>query len=125
MKKIVAMILSCLLAICCLVGCDILTQNKDDEPISLTMDNYDYYLTINTVCTSSGSAAGGTVHYATYQKTFMGALNGVYKDCVITYQVADNNKEVSLNVAGYAQISYSLVNSETFSIVDVRGEIYI
>lgn len=118
-------------------GCDLggdKTAGGDDEPqsIELTMDNYDYYLSIDTVCTSSDVFGGGHFHISSYKVTITGTISGIYENCSLFYQQdgGEIEHEVKLNAAGYATFSYSITsgfaeNSGSISYVRVQGKILI
>lgn len=118
-------------------GCDLggdKTAGGDNEPqsIELTMDNYDYYLSIDTVCTSSNVFGGGYFHISSYKVTITGAISGIYENCSLFYQQngEEIEHEVKLNAAGYATFSYSITSGlgddrGSLSYVRAQGEILI
>jgi hypothetical protein len=74
-------------------------NENDDSRIELTMDNYEYYLTIDSWSESTGMISIPTLYY----KSFDGAKsNYLYLDVVITY--GDENKTLKLNMGGYGLI---------------------
>lgn len=122
----VMFILSCF----SLVACN--NENTDnsemeDSFIELTIDNYDYYLSISKVLTHSGSYLGGSLHIASYQATVTGAISGIYDGCIIYYKLGQDGSEqtVTLNAAGFAQFTYSVVNGENIIYTNVVGRIYL
>ncbi len=118
-------------------GCDLgegETPEGNDEPrsIELTMDNYDYYLSIDTVCTSSTVLGGGRMQIWSYKVTIMGAISGIYENCSLFYRQngEEIEHEVKLNAAGYATFSYSITSGMAhdtglLSYVRVQGKILI
>ncbi len=118
MKRILAAILIFVLLLLCACGEtneDVESQEKD-EYIELTMENYEYYLTIQEVLTDKTFLAGSTHYY--YTATIYGAVNGLYKDCVIVF----NGRILNLNAAGFAEFSY--VDTKP-KVTSVSGRIYI
>lgn len=119
------------------MGCDLggdKTAGGDDEPqsIELTMDNYDYYLSIDTVCTSSTVLGGGRMHILLYKVTITGAISGIYENCSLFYQQngEEIEHEVKLNAAGYATFGYTVTlglayDKGDISYVRVQGKILI
>ena len=109
----------------CFVGCNF--SQEESTEISLTTDNYTYYLNLDNVCTDSGSAAGGTFHWSSHKLTITGAIDGLYVDCVLYYKTTDEGteKEIKLNASGFATLNYILSNSLKFTIVRAEGSIYI
>ncbi len=110
------------------------TPEGDDEPqsIELTIDNYEYYLSIDTVCTSSNVYGGGYFHISSYKVTIMGAISGIYENCSLFYQQngEEIEHEVKLNAAGYATFSYSITSGlgddrGSISYVRVQGKILV
>ena len=135
-KRLAQMLLAALTALLLafgLTGCDLggnKTVGGDDEPqsIELTMDNYDYYLSIDTVLTSSTVLGGGQFHISSYKVTITGAISGIYKNCSLFYQQdgGESEYEVKLNAAGYATFSYNITsgmyhNTGSISYVRIQG----
>jgi hypothetical protein len=130
MKKNLARFLACILFLVCfsLVACD--NENRDSAEnsyIELTVDNYDYYLSISKVLTDSGSYAGGSFRYASYQATISGAINGIYDGCIVYYKLGQDGdlQTVTLNAAGFAQFNYTVVNGENIIYTKAEGKIYL
>lgn len=130
MKKILTRLLASILILVCfsLVACN--NENSDNTEnsfIELTIDNYNYYLTISEVLTGSGNVAGGSYRYASYQATISGAINGIYDGCIIYYKLGQdgNQQKVTLNAAGFAQFNYSVVNGANIIYTKVEGRIYL
>lgn len=125
MKKFAIVILSVVLSLFCFVGCNF--GQEDETEISLTTDNYKYYLNLDSVCTGSGSAAGGSFRWSSHKLTITGAIDGLYVDCVLYYKTTDEGKEqpIELNASGFATLNYSVSNSLKFIIVRAEGSIYI
>lgn len=107
------------------------TDEKESETIEnsieLTMENFEYYLSIDEVVISSGSAAGGTIRYATYKVTVSGAINGLFQGCSLYYRIGDGNEcEVKLNAAGFATFNYVASNQTgQFAFTRATGKIII
>ncbi len=118
MKRILAAILIFVLLLLCACGetNEEVEPQEKDEYIELTMENYEYYLTIQSVKTVEKFIAGELRHY--YDVTIYGAVDGVYKDCVIVF----NGRILNLNAAGFAEFSY--VNTKP-KFTSVSGRIYI
>ena len=129
MKKLVIGILSVILSLFCFIGCNF--AQEETTEISLTTDNYTYYLNLDKVCTGSGSAAGGSFRWASYKLTITGAIDGIYEDCVLYYKTTDEGKEqpIELNASGFATLNYSVpfsaYNSLKFMIVRAEGSILL
>ena len=133
-KKFTVLIAVCLFLICgCfLVGCN--NDQKDnnqkdkDEYVELTDQNYTYYLSIDNVCTNYATAANGSFRIWSYEYTTSGAVNGLYVDCIIYYQLGDGEeKELPLNAAGYAKLKYQISTNSPgpFKVTKVEGKIYL
>ncbi len=91
--------------------------------IALTLDNYSYYLTITSQRTGGGSAAGGTLHYSSYDVYINGAISGIYNNCSLTLK---SGKVIKLNASGSAQTTKNIVNGEdNFIVVSVEGTIIL
>ena len=100
------------------------TENSNWNVIDLTIDNYDYYLSIDMTTTSSGTVAGGTIHYYSQQVTINGAVYGLYQDCSLFYKVGDKEeKQVKLNAAGFAKFNYTSANGKYLHFVRAEGKI--
>ena len=107
---------------------EIMPETDTSNIISLDLSNYEYYLTIHDVVTSSVSAAGGSVFAVTHEVTISGAVYGLYRNCALYYKVGDGyEREVKLNAAGYAQFTYtnsrrSYSNENNWGLTYVRCE---
>ncbi|MCM1534122.1 MAG: hypothetical protein NC099_05670 [Corallococcus sp.] len=100
--------------------------NNKDQIIELTMDNYEYYLSIDKVLNNHGNAANGSIHYWNYNCTIYGAVSGLYKDCSITYMLGETEHEVKLNAAGFASFSYTESTKRgAFKFTNVKGVILL
>ena len=115
-------------------GCDLgegETPEGNDEPrsIELTMDNYDYYLSIDTVHTGSTVLGSGSIY--SYKVTITGAISGIYENCSLFYQQngEEIEHEIKLNAAGFATFSYNITSGfhgkGNISYVRVQGKILI
>lgn len=108
-------------------GCGNGNENSQPQYKELTMDNYNYYLSIDKTLTDSGSALQGSIRYSSYKVTINGAVSGLFEDCSLYYKIGDGNKiEVKLNAAGFASFNYTQTNSSgNFQFCDAKGKIYI
>lgn len=107
-------------------GCNNKEIEEDSTTyIELSMDNYSYYLSIDTLHT--GSTHTAVIRADSYKVTVSGAVNGLYKDCSLFYQIGSGQeREVKLNAAGFATFNYSVsTNSGSFKYVRVKGQIII
>ena len=127
MKKIVAI----LLLVLCLgsfVGCGNLNNENDstEKSFDLTLENYTYYLTLDTEITGSGSYLLGH-HWCSKKLTVYGAVSGLYVDCVLYYKIGEvEEKSFKLNATGFGTINYNeTTDSGRFSITQVSGKIVI
>ena len=125
MKKILASLLAVMFILSCfsLVACN--NENTDnseieDSFIELTIDNYNYYLSISKVLTESRFS------FNIYQVTITGAISGIYYGCIIYYKEGENGSEqkVNLNAAGFAQFGY-LDRDGDIIYTNVVGRIYL
>ncbi len=134
MKRLLRNI-SCMLILATIFFCACGNQDKDDESndsgndeyIELTLENYDYWLSIDATLTDSGSAAQGSYRWATYSATINGAVSGIFEDCEIWYSFegSDTIHTVKLNASGFAKFSYSVVNGKDIQYVGASGKIYV
>ena len=127
MKKVVALVFIMVLSFCCLGGCGRIP--KKSSIITLSMDNYEYYLTIDSDCISSSSivAAGKTWYFSTYKVTISGALEGLYVDCSLYYRTSESGQiqKLKLNAVGFGTLTYERTNGvEKFIVARVEGEIH-
>lgn len=101
--------------------CNCNNSENNSQTITLTMANYEYYLSISKVLTDSVSAAG--MRFSSYTVTVMGAISGLYKDCSIYYKIGDGDeREIKLNAQGFAEFSYSVgSNTGSFEYTRVKG----
>ncbi len=128
MKKTLALILSALSLTCCACNAPSSTNTSEEESyVELTLENYDYYLSILETLTESGVLMGGSLRYAVYQVTINGAVDGLYENCTLTYKYKNSNEthDVSLNAAGFANFKYTVSNGNTISFVAATGKIYM
>lgn len=122
-RKVYALFLL-LFSLFCFVGC---FETEKEEVVSLTDENYTYYLTIESTVQSSGSYAGGNFIYVNVAVTINGAIDGEYRDCKLYYRLGEGERqEICLNAAGYARFSYT-VTSRTgdFAFVGAEGSIIL
>ncbi len=122
MKKFIA-ILTCCVCLIFSSGCVNKTGSHDNETsIELNLDNYQYYLNLDYTVTGS-TFAPGIGYFYSYKLTFSSAIEGLYVDCVLHYEVKlennDSEGDIKLNAAGYAQIGYS----GRLTITSVSGKI--
>ena len=105
--------------------CNCNSSNSASQTINLTMDNYEYYLSISKVLTDSVSAAG--MRFSSYTVTVLGAISGLYQDCSIYYKIGDGEeREIKLNAQGFAEFSYSVgTNTGSFEYTRVKGKIVV
>lgn len=111
----------------CFAGCfDTEQEGTENENIvSLTDENYTYYLSIIQSVQSSGSYAGGNFTYVNVAVTINGAVDGEYRNCKLYYRFGEGEqKEICLNAAGYARFSYTVTSSTgAFAFVGAEGSI--
>ena len=124
---IVVILIFMLLLVGCWDGfiCDCNKSESDAQTIDLTIDNFEYYLSISKVLTDSVSAAG--MRFSSYTVTVLGAISGLYQDCSIYYKIGDGEeREIKLNAQGFAEFSYSVgTNTGNFEYTRVKGKIVI
>ncbi|MBO4623810.1 MAG: hypothetical protein J5691_08055 [Bacilli bacterium] len=128
MKKVSYNFVFLLCMIGCLFGCSTLSINnnvnnsqvddiEESKDIVLTLDNYEYYLTIRTQFRSSEVRGGWRASF--YDVYISGAIFGLYKDCVLTLE---NGTIIKLDAAGCAQTTKTIINDkDDFVVVDVEG----
>ena len=125
-KRIFTGLIVCFIAILSIFGftaCDKNSTEKTENSIELTMENYSYLLSITTQLTDSGSIAGGSYRYASYEVYINGAVSGLYVNCALTLE---SGKKILLNASGFAQTTKSVVNGkDSFKIVEVEGKIFL
>lgn len=109
---------------------------EEEKFIELNMDNYDYYLSIDSIQTNMSSVGSFGTSYS-YKVTIAGAINGIYRDCTVKYKIIKKNMSsinnedqeeeftIKLNAAGFATFNYGYVNRGSFQILDVQGCIII
>lgn len=131
MKRLLKIVVCLIACIICfgLTGCFGTSNNNgsgqssvENDYIELTIDNYDYYLTIDDSVVSNFTAA--STRFYCHRVTIYGALSGIYSDCVLHYKYNGNEMEVKLNVAGYATFDYT-VSSGRLVYTRVSGKIYL
>lgn len=121
-KSFIIVFLFCLLCCC---SCNKKNNQKEDQTIEipLTLENYEYYLTITSIYNNTVTAQQGNYRCSTYDVFIDGAVDGLYVDCVL---YLENGKNIKLNAAGYAQTAKSISNGEdSFKVVKVEGKIII
>ena len=102
-------------------------STDDTEIIELTMDNFEYYLSISHVTTSS-MWVGTMGHAYEISATISGTVQGLYKDCSIFYKIGKDGAEheVKLNAAGFAEFSYGTSDwGGGFQYTRVTGQIIL
>ena len=102
-------------------------STDDTEIVELTMDNFQYYLSISSVTTST-TWVGTMGNAYVIRVTISGAVQGLYKDCSIFYKIGKDGaeQEVKLNAAGFAQFSYGVSDwGGSFQYPRVTGQIII
>lgn len=93
-------------------------ENKD---IKLTLENYDYYLSIRFVYKDSAIRNGGGWRCYFYDVYISGSIPGLYKDCSLTLE---NGYVINLDASGGAQTSKTIINDkDSFVVVEVSGTI--
>ncbi len=130
MKKLLTIIMAFL----CMIFCAC-SPNKDstdssiDVPdyIELTIENYEYYLSIQKVKTDSGSFMGGSRRWVSYAATINGTVYGLYENCILSYKYNDSEQiyDIKLNASGFATFEYTVVNGNNISYVAASGRIHI
>lgn len=110
-------------------GCQYGEGNNDaneEQKIELTLNNFEQYLSIDKTVTDSGSLAGGSYRYVSYKVTIYGAIDGLYQDCVLYYKIGNGEeREIKLNVAGYATFNYRKVNGNDLTYTKAGGTILL
>ena len=132
MKKFVV-VLMCCVGFIFSFGCndevnsDLHENANNDTCIELNLENYQYYLTLDYAYIGSTSLGVGNVY--SYELTVFGAIEGLYVDCVLHYKLDSGRNEtegnISLNAAGFAEKSYSYLNSGGLTITSVSGKIIL
>lgn len=132
MKKIISVLLTFFLSLICFSACSIENDNDNDNDdthniVTLTTDNYNYYLNLDPISTGSGSALGGSLRWTSYKMTITGAVNALYVDCVLYYKTQEEQQEksINLNASGFATFTYTLTLGDSFNVVRVEGEIHL
>ncbi len=127
MKKNILSIILCFMFILSAVGLVSCSDGKSEDDnykfIELTLDNYEYYLTISSQLVNSVNISGGRIRLYYYTVYISGAINGIYEDCVLYLK---NGSEIKLNASGNANTSRTINNGEdSFNVVKVEGKIRI